>query len=56
MFSHPNNPTGGIVVPGALAEAVLTRAEELTATEVRVRADLRAGAGLAEVLDKYGHV
>ena len=47
---------GAIVVPAALAESVLTAAERLTATEVKIRADLDAGATLEQVLAKYGHV
>jgi len=47
---------GGIVVPAAIAEQVLLDAEQLTATEVKIRADLDAGATLAQVLEKYGHV
>ena len=35
---------------------VLLDAERLTATEVKIRADLDAGATLAQVLEKYGHV
>ncbi len=47
---------GAIVVPAALAERVLAEAERLTATEVKIRAELDAGATLAQVLAKYGHV
>jgi hypothetical protein len=47
---------GAIVVPAALVESVLAEAERLTATEVSIRAELDAGATLAQVLAKYGHV
>lgn len=47
---------GVIIVPAELVERVLARAEELTATEVKIRSDLSAGSTLAEVLDRYGHV
>lgn len=47
---------GAIVVPAALAESVLAEAERLTATEVKIRAELDAGATLEQVLAKYGHV
>lgn len=47
---------GAIMVPAALVESVLAEAERLTATEVKIRADLDAGATLEQVLVKYGHV
>lgn len=47
---------GTIVVPAELTDQVLRRAEDLTATEVKIRAELAAGATLSEVLDRYGHV
>ncbi|MBS1217550.1 MAG: RraA family protein [Proteobacteria bacterium] len=47
---------GAIVVPAALVGRVLTEAERLTATEVNIRAELDAGATLAQVLARYGHV
>lgn len=47
---------GAIVVPAAVCERVLAAAEELTATEVKIRGDLDGGASLADVLAKYGHV
>jgi regulator of RNase E activity RraA len=47
---------GAIVIPAAIVDAVLTRAEELTATEVRIRAELAGGLSLAEALEKFGHV
>ncbi|HEY5348498.1 MAG TPA: RraA family protein [Candidatus Lustribacter sp.] len=47
---------GAIVIPAALVDTVLARAEELTATEVRIRAELANGLSLSEALQKYGHV
>jgi regulator of RNase E activity RraA len=47
---------GALVVPATLVESVLAEAERLTATEVKIRADLDAGATLEQVLAKYGHV
>ncbi len=47
---------GAMVVPAALAASALTEAERLTATEVKIRAELDAGATLEQVLAKYGHV
>jgi regulator of RNase E activity RraA len=47
---------GVIVVPCDVVDKVLNEAERLTATEVRIRAELDAGATLEEVLAKYGHV
>lgn len=47
---------GVIVVPYDEVEKVLNEAERLTATEVRIRAELDAGATLEQVLAKYGHV
>lgn len=47
---------GAIVIPANLVEQVLTEAERLTATEVKIRAELDAGATLQQVLAKYGHV
>lgn len=47
---------GVIVVPAALAEQVLVEAERLTATEVKIRAELDAGATLEQVLARHGHV
>ncbi len=47
---------GAIVVPAALVASVLAEAERLTATEVKIRAELDAGATLAQMLAKYGHV
>ncbi|GAS97941.1 uncharacterized protein RMCC_4906 [Mycolicibacterium canariasense] len=47
---------GVIVVPAERVETVLARSEELTATEIRVRAALREGNTLAECLATFGHV
>lgn len=47
---------GAITIPSALVGQVLTEAERLTATEVKIRAELDAGATLEQVLAKYGHV
>jgi 4-hydroxy-4-methyl-2-oxoglutarate aldolase len=47
---------GAIVVPAEIAEAVLLAAEKLTAKETKIRRELAAGATLAQVLKKYGHV
>jgi 4-hydroxy-4-methyl-2-oxoglutarate aldolase len=47
---------GVIVVPADAVEKVLNEAERLTATEVRIRSELDAGATLEQVLAKYGHV
>lgn len=47
---------GAIVIPAGLADDVLSEAERLTATEVKIRAELDAGATLEQVLAKYGHV
>lgn len=47
---------GAIVVPEAVVDRVLVAAEELTATEVSVRAALRDGLTLSECLAKFGHV
>ena len=47
---------GAIVIPVDIVEAVLARSEELTQTEVHIRAELAGGLSLAEALQKYGHV
>lgn len=47
---------GAIVVPAEAVEKVLNEAERLTEREKKIRAELDAGATLAEVLAKYGHV
>ena len=45
-----------IVVPAEAVEKALNEAERLTSTEVKIRAELDAGATLEQVLAKYGHV
>jgi 4-hydroxy-4-methyl-2-oxoglutarate aldolase len=47
---------GAIAIPGEAVEKVLNEAERLTATEVKIRTELDAGASLEQVLAKYGHV
>jgi 4-hydroxy-4-methyl-2-oxoglutarate aldolase len=47
---------GAIVVPAAVAEQVLERAELLGAREAQIRAELAAGLSLSEALAKFGHV
>jgi 4-hydroxy-4-methyl-2-oxoglutarate aldolase len=47
---------GAIVVPAAVAEQVLERAEELGAREVQIRSELAGGLSLSEALAKFGHV
>ena len=47
---------GAIVVPAAVAEQVLERAEELQGREVQIRAELAGGLSLSEALAKFGHV
>ena len=47
---------GAVVVPSDAVEKALNEAERLTATEVKIRAELDAGATLEQVLAKYGHV
>ena len=48
--------SGGLLVPADAVEKVLNEAERLTAIEVKIRAELAAGATLEQVLAKYGHV
>jgi 4-hydroxy-4-methyl-2-oxoglutarate aldolase len=47
---------GAIVVPAAMVEDVLQRAEALGTREVQIRSDLAAGLSLSEALAKFGHV
>lgn len=47
---------GAIVIPASVVEEVLEAAEDMTETEKRVRASLRAGMTLEQALQKYGHV
>jgi regulator of RNase E activity RraA len=47
---------GAIVIPAAVAEHVLERAEELGRREVQIRTELASGLSLSEALAKFGHV
>jgi 4-hydroxy-4-methyl-2-oxoglutarate aldolase len=47
---------GAIVIPGAVAEHVLGRAEALGAAETQIRQELEGGLTLADALAKFGHV
>ena len=47
---------GLVVVPAAHVDAVLARAEELSAMEAEIRAALQRGLSLAECLEQYGRV
>jgi regulator of RNase E activity RraA len=47
---------GVLIVPAAHVEPVLTRSEELTATEAQIRTALSEGRTLAECLQLFGHV
>jgi 4-hydroxy-4-methyl-2-oxoglutarate aldolase len=47
---------GAIVIPAALAEDVLEKAETIGAKEREIRRDLAMGLPLADALAKYGHV
>ncbi len=47
---------GVIVVPVAVVEDVLERAEGLQSREREIRADIAAGLSLTDALAKYGHV
>ena len=47
---------GVVIVPAEAVEKALNEAERLTATEVKIRAELDAGATLEQILAKYGHV
>ena len=47
---------GAIVVPEAVVEDVLEKAEAIGVKERDIRADLATGMSLAEALAKYGHV
>jgi regulator of RNase E activity RraA len=47
---------GAIVVPAARVLDVLLQAEQLTATEIRIRAELAKGLTLQQALEKFGHV
>jgi len=47
---------GALIVPAEQVEPVLTRAEELTEVEARIRTALGEGSTLAECLERFGHV
>jgi len=47
---------GVVVIRGELAEPVLDRAEQLTAAEHELRAQLENGMALADALARFGHV
>jgi 4-hydroxy-4-methyl-2-oxoglutarate aldolase len=47
---------GVIVIPAAVVERVLERAEELGAREVEIRGELARGLSLSEALARFGHV
>ena len=47
---------GVVVVPAALAEAVLQEAERITARERSIRGEVQAGAPLGAILGRYGKV
>lgn len=47
---------GVIVIPSDIVEAVLERAEQLTAVEQRIRAEVAGGLSLQDALKRYGHV
>ena len=47
---------GALVIPQAIVQEVLERAERLTEQEVAIRQSLSEGMSLAKALEKYGHV
>ena len=47
---------GALVIPAAVVLEVLENAEEMGATERRIRSDLASGLSLSDALAKYGHV
>jgi 4-hydroxy-4-methyl-2-oxoglutarate aldolase len=47
---------GVLVIPADLVTSVLERAEQLTAKEVQIRAEISRGLSLADALTKFGHV
>jgi regulator of RNase E activity RraA len=47
---------GVLIVPRAVAEEVLERAEGIVAAEGRVRAEIRNGASPSESFDHHGHI
>jgi 4-hydroxy-4-methyl-2-oxoglutarate aldolase len=47
---------GALVIPDAVVDEVLERAEAMTQAEVSVREALKAGMSLADALERFGHV
>lgn len=47
---------GALVIPAAVVDEVLGRAEAIGAKEREIRGDLASGLSLADALAKYGHV
>lgn len=47
---------GAIVVPDELVDEVADRVEQMSRTEVEVRAALKEGLSLEEALERFGHV
>jgi regulator of RNase E activity RraA len=47
---------GALVIPKAIVDEVLEKAEVLTQQEIDIRESLSKGMSLAEALEKYGHV
>jgi 4-hydroxy-4-methyl-2-oxoglutarate aldolase len=47
---------GALVIPAAVVDEVLAKAEAIGAKEREIRADLASGLSLADALAKYGHV
>jgi regulator of RNase E activity RraA len=47
---------GALVIPAAVVQEVLEKAEEIGAKEREIRSDLASGLSLADALAKYGHV
>lgn len=47
---------GIVVIPSAAAEGVLSKAEEITGAEVKVREEMRAGESPLKSLERHGHI
>ena len=47
---------GAIVVPVAVVDEVLAKAEAMTRTEAQVRASLKEGTTLEQALEQFGHI
>ena len=47
---------GLLVIPVECIDEILSKAEELTQKEARIRAEIAKGLSLADALEKYGHV